>query len=61
MPGVLPVLNRQVVEYTIRMALATSCRINRENSFARKNYFYPICPRDIRSPSMPTPWRNTVT
>ena len=45
MPGVLPVLNKKVVEYTIRMALATHCRINAENSFARKNYFYPDLPK----------------
>jgi len=45
MPGVLPVLNRKVVEFTIKMALATHCRINRENSFARKNYFYPDLPK----------------
>ncbi|MDO9529998.1 MAG: Asp-tRNA(Asn)/Glu-tRNA(Gln) amidotransferase GatCAB subunit B, partial [Syntrophales bacterium] len=45
MPGVLPVMNRKVVEYTIRMALAIHCRINGENSFARKNYFYPDLPK----------------
>ena len=45
MPGVLPVLNRKVVEFTIKMGLATNCRINRENSFARKNYFYPDLPK----------------
>jgi len=45
MPGVLPVLNRTVVEYAIKMALATHCRINRVNSFARKNYFYPDLPK----------------
>ena len=45
MPGVLPVLNRQVVEYSIRMALATNCRIERVNQFARKNYFYPDLPK----------------
>ena len=45
MPGVLPVLNRKVVEYTIRMGLATQCRINEECSFARKNYFYPDLPK----------------
>ena len=45
MPGVLPVLNKKVVEFTIKMALATSCRINGENSFARKNYFYPDLPK----------------
>ncbi|HBI14035.1 MAG TPA: Asp-tRNA(Asn)/Glu-tRNA(Gln) amidotransferase GatCAB subunit B, partial [Desulfobulbaceae bacterium] len=41
MPGVLPVLNRQVVENSIKFALATDSTINRENRFARKNYFYP--------------------
>jgi len=45
MPGVLPVMNRKVVEYTIKMALATRCRINGKNSFARKNYFYPDLPK----------------
>ena len=45
MPGVLPVLNRKVVEYTIKMSLAIHCRINRECSFARKNYFYPDLPK----------------
>ncbi|MGD9023178.1 MAG: Asp-tRNA(Asn)/Glu-tRNA(Gln) amidotransferase subunit GatB, partial [Deltaproteobacteria bacterium] len=45
MPGVLPVLNRKVVDYTIRMALATHCRIARQSRFARKNYFYPDLPK----------------
>jgi len=45
MPGVLPVLNRRVVEYTIRMGLAIHCRINGECNFARKNYFYPDLPK----------------
>lgn len=45
MPGVLPVLNRKVVEYTIRMALATNCTIAAESRFARKNYFYPDLPK----------------
>jgi aspartyl-tRNA(Asn)/glutamyl-tRNA(Gln) amidotransferase subunit B len=45
LPGVLPVLNRKVVEFTMKMALATHCRISRENSFARKNYFYPDLPK----------------
>jgi aspartyl-tRNA(Asn)/glutamyl-tRNA(Gln) amidotransferase subunit B len=45
MPGVLPVLNKKVVEFTIKMAIATHCRINRENNFARKNYFYPDLPK----------------
>jgi len=45
MPGVLPVLNKRVVEYTLRMALATHCRIAGESRFARKNYFYPDLPK----------------
>jgi aspartyl-tRNA(Asn)/glutamyl-tRNA(Gln) amidotransferase subunit B len=45
MPGVLPVLNRKVVEYTLRMALATGCKIESESRFARKNYFYPDLPK----------------
>ncbi len=45
MPGVLPVLNKKVVEYTIKMALAVNCKISRESRFARKNYFYPDLPK----------------
>lgn len=45
MPGVLPVLNKKVVEYAMKMALATGCRINPESRFARKNYFYPDLPK----------------
>ena len=45
MPGVLPVLNKNVVEYAMKMALATHCRINGACNFARKNYFYPDLPK----------------
>jgi aspartyl-tRNA(Asn)/glutamyl-tRNA(Gln) amidotransferase subunit B len=45
MPGVLPVLNKKVVDYTIKMALATGCTISPESRFARKNYFYPDLPK----------------
>ena len=45
MPGVLPVLNKKVVEYTMRMALATGCHIEPTSRFARKNYFYPDLPK----------------
>jgi len=45
MPGVLPVLNRKAVEFTIRTALATSCTVQRRSVFARKNYFYPDLPK----------------
>jgi aspartyl-tRNA(Asn)/glutamyl-tRNA(Gln) amidotransferase subunit B len=45
LPGALPVLNRKVVDYTLRMALATHCRITPHSRFARKNYFYPDLPK----------------
>ncbi|MBW2646751.1 MAG: Asp-tRNA(Asn)/Glu-tRNA(Gln) amidotransferase subunit GatB [Deltaproteobacteria bacterium] len=45
MPGVLPVLNRKVVECSILMALATHCAITHNSRFARKNYFYPDLPK----------------
>ena len=45
MPGVLPVVNRQVIEYALKMALATNCRIPAWNRFARKHYFYPDLPK----------------
>jgi aspartyl-tRNA(Asn)/glutamyl-tRNA(Gln) amidotransferase subunit B len=45
MPGVLPVLNKKVVEYAIRMAIATHCKIAKSSRFARKNYFYPDLPK----------------
>ncbi len=45
MPGVLPVLNRRVVEFAIRAGLATHCRIAPRSVFARKNYFYPDLPK----------------
>ncbi|MEW5803406.1 MAG: Asp-tRNA(Asn)/Glu-tRNA(Gln) amidotransferase subunit GatB [bacterium] len=44
-PGVLPVLNRKVVEYAIKAALAMNCRINEWCRFDRKNYFYPDLPK----------------
>lgn len=44
MPGVLPVLNKTAVAYAARAGVATNCTINRENRFARKNYFYPDLP-----------------
>jgi len=45
LPGALPVLNYQAVEYAIRTGLATNCRIAPHSVFARKNYFYPDLPK----------------
>ena len=45
MPGTLPVLNKKVVEFAMKMSLATHCRINSINTWARKNYFYPDLPK----------------
>ena len=45
MPGVLPVLNRRAVEFTMRLGLATGCEIAAQSIFARKNYFYPDLPK----------------
>ena len=45
MPGTLPVLNRQVVEYSIKAGLALGCKIREKSVFARKNYFYPDLPK----------------
>ena len=44
-PGVLPVLNKKVVEYAALMGLATNCKIRERSIFARKNYFYPDSPK----------------
>jgi len=44
-PGVLPVLNKKVVEFAVMMGLATECKINKRSIFARKNYFYPDLPK----------------
>ena len=45
LPGALPVLNRQAVDYAIKAALALGCDVQRESVFARKNYFYPDLPK----------------
>ncbi|MBC8443544.1 MAG: Asp-tRNA(Asn)/Glu-tRNA(Gln) amidotransferase subunit GatB [Deltaproteobacteria bacterium] len=45
MPGVLPSLNKKVVDFALRMPLATNCKIAPNSRFARKNYFYPDLPK----------------
>jgi len=48
MPGTLPVLNRKVVEFSIRAGLATHCAIAQKSVWARKNYFYPDLPKNYQ-------------
>ncbi|MCD8045295.1 MAG: Asp-tRNA(Asn)/Glu-tRNA(Gln) amidotransferase subunit GatB [Clostridiales bacterium] len=48
MPGSLPVLNKQVVEYAMAVGLATNCTITQHNKFDRKNYFYPDNPQNYQ-------------
>jgi len=48
MPGVLPVLNRRVVEFAIKTAVALQCEIAGGCRFARKNYFYPDMPKNYQ-------------
>jgi len=48
MPGSLPVLNKQVLEYAIAVGLATNCDITRYCKFDRKNYFYPDNPQNYQ-------------
>jgi len=55
MPGVLPVLNKKVVEYSIKMGLATGSTINKFNQFARKNYFYPDLPKGYQTSQFDLP------
>lgn len=55
MPGALPVLNKKVVEFAIKMGLATGSNINRFNQFARKNYFYPDLPKGYQTSQFDLP------
>ena len=55
LPGTLPVLNKKVVEFAIKMGLATGSTINRFNQFARKNYFYPDLPKGYQTSQFDLP------
>lgn len=47
-PGTLPKLNKKVVEYAVKAALALNCKINHHSAFDRKNYFYPDAPKNYQ-------------
>lgn len=55
-PGTLPKLNKKVVEYAIKAALALNCKINNESGFDRKNYFYPDTPKNYQITQFETPY-----
>jgi aspartyl-tRNA(Asn)/glutamyl-tRNA(Gln) amidotransferase subunit B len=55
LPGTLPVLNKKVVEFAIKMGLATGATINHFNQFARKNYFYPDLPKGYQTSQFDLP------
>jgi aspartyl-tRNA(Asn)/glutamyl-tRNA(Gln) amidotransferase subunit B len=48
LPGALPVINVRAVEFAVKTGLATDCTIARRSVFARKNYFYPDCPKNYQ-------------
>ena len=54
-PGTLPVLNENLVRYTIKMGLATNCSVSKKSIFARKNYFYPDLPKGYQISQYETP------
>ena len=55
MPGVLPVLNEEVLRMAIKLGIALNAEINSPTSFARKNYFYPDSPKGYQISQMDKP------
>ena len=55
LPGVLPVLNRKVLEFGVRAGLALNCEIARFSKFDRKNYYYPDLPKNFQTSQFDLP------
>jgi aspartyl-tRNA(Asn)/glutamyl-tRNA(Gln) amidotransferase subunit B len=55
LPGVLPVLNKKVLEYAVRAGLALNCEISRFSKFDRKNYYYPDLPKNFQTSQLDLP------
>lgn len=54
-PGTLPRMNRQAIDMAVKMGLACQCRLENDNYFARKNYFYPDLPKGYQVSQHTTP------
>lgn len=55
LPGVLPVLNKKVLEYAVRAGFALNCEISRFSKFDRKNYYYPDLPKNFQTSQFDLP------
>lgn len=54
-PGTLPMVNKKVIEYAVKLGLACKCTITKENQYSRKNYFYPDLPKGYQITQQSTP------
>ncbi|HYM92609.1 MAG TPA: Asp-tRNA(Asn)/Glu-tRNA(Gln) amidotransferase subunit GatB [Chitinophagaceae bacterium] len=54
-PGTLPKMNKKAIEFAIKMGLTCHCEIEKDNYFARKNYFYPDLPKGYQVSQHTTP------
>ena len=55
LPGVLPVLDKRVLEFAVRAGLALNCEISRFSKFDRKNYYYPDLPKNFQTSQFDLP------